>query len=375
MIRPTIGLDWDDVIAPFNSLACEMLNEELSAAGRNDFVSIYDIDSWNNTGKASGIKKFYQDKRLYERQTARVLSDSIRMVRELMEIADVYIITAAFPQFMSFRALQIMEVFPEIDQSHIILGAAKNMVHFDFVLDDNINNVLDSPAAYPVLFRKPWNANMTGLLSVNSLVEFVSLVRNVMAPINIDQLKKKMQSFVVALVGPSGSGKNQLADLLMDADTRFARPMGFTTNPRDNNVYRSYVSEREFREKVFLEKTRYAGFGYGIEKESVADMLRDGKYPVVPIDICGAVGMKMHYPTLVVYIKRSKCEIVRDIISDHSLSEDEKALRILSLEAERKNETICDLAVDYAVVLERVLELLPDAMVLSDGEICYEPTE
>lgn len=357
MIRPTIGLDWDDVIAPFNSLACEMYNEE-DALQTADMVSIYDIDSWNSTGKASGIKKYYYDERLYKRQTQRVTEDAKRMVKQLMEIADVYIITAAFPQFMSFRALQIMEVFPEIDANHIILGAAKNMVHFDFILDDNIGNVLDSPATYPVLFRKPWNADMTGLLSVNSLAEFVSLVRNIMAPTDIEWLKNEWKPFVVALVGPSGSGKNAIADHLMQKDSRFQRPMGFTTNPNDKNKYRSYVSEEEFRTKVFLERTRYAGFGYGIENESVAFMLESGKYPVVPIDICGAIGMKMHYPTLIVYVKRSKCEIVRDIILDKSLSDDERTLRILSLEAERKNEHICDLDLEYASVVQRVSSML-----------------
>lgn len=357
MIRPTIGLDWDDVIAPFNSIACEMLNEKLEGAGKDDFVSIYDIESWNNTGRASGIKQFYNNLELYERQTHRVSQENQRMVRDLMEIADVYIITAAFPEFMSFRALQIMEVFPEIDRNHIILGAAKNMVHFDFVLDDNISNVLDSPATYPVLFRKPWNADMTGLLSVNSLAEFVGLVRNVMAPSNVESLRHGWQPFVIALVGPSGSGKNLLADRLMDMSDRIDRPMGFTTNPNDQNPYRTVISETEFRMKHFLEKTRYAGHGYGIEEESVASMLAAGKFPIIPIDICGAVGMKMHYPTLVVYVKRSRCAIVRDIISDQSLTEDEKTLRILSMETERKNASICDIELEQSVAAARVIEL------------------
>lgn len=361
MIRPTIGLDWDDVIAPFNSLACEMFNEEMERSGKDNFVSVYDIDSWDNTGKASGIKRFYKDVRLYELQTLRVSEESKRLVRKLMEIADVYVITAAFPEFMSYRALQIMEVFPEIDRNHIILGAAKNMVHFDFILDDNINNVLDSPATYPVLFRKPWNASMTGLLSVNSLAEFVCLVENVMAPSNIGRLRSTGHPFVIALVGPSGSGKNKLANDLMKKNGRIDRPLGFTTNANDRNPYRTIISETVFRDKTFLEKTRYAGYGYGIEKESVDAMLMDGKYPIIPIDICGAIGMKMHYPTLIIYVKRSKCELVRDIITDDSLSETEKTLRILSIGAERKNASICDMELDSVTASDQIIDFMASA--------------
>lgn len=359
MLRYTIGLDWDDVIAPFNSLACEMLNEELAETGRpeEEFVTIHDIESWNNTGKASGIKKFYHDQRLYERQTTRVTDAAKAAVRELMEIADVYIITAPFQQFMSYRAQQIMEIFPEIGFDHIILGSAKNMVHFDFTLDDNINNVLNSPAEYPVLFRKPWNSEMTGLLSVNSLEEFVCLVRAIITPTDVKQLLSSGDPFVIALVGPSGSGKNKVADLLSRNTFQIRRTAGFTTNPNDTR--RMYITEEKFRQMHFMEKTRYAGYAYGIEEAEVEDLLSSGVYPVVPIDICGAIGMKRHFPTLVVYLKRSKCAQVRDIITDASLTDDEKALRILSLEAERKNETICDMVIDSDDAYLKIRDLLP----------------
>lgn len=67
----------------------------------------------------------------------------------------------------------------EFPPENIILGNAKNLVQFDIILDDAIHNVLETPATYPVLMRKPWNWKMTGLLSVNQMSEFVSLVRQI----------------------------------------------------------------------------------------------------------------------------------------------------------------------------------------------------
>ena len=65
MIRPKIGLDWDDVTAPFNSIAIDMANKKYNITPP---LTLDDIDSWENTGRAAVIKEFYRDNALYERQ-------------------------------------------------------------------------------------------------------------------------------------------------------------------------------------------------------------------------------------------------------------------------------------------------------------------
>ena len=349
MIRIKIGLDFDDVIAPFNSIACQMANEKY-----NMELSIKDITSWENTGKASVIKEFYFTEELYRRQRAAVTEETKEMVRKLMEFADVYFTSGAYPEFMSVRAQQILEVFPEFPANHIMLGSAKDLVHFDFLLDDNMNNVLSSPAEYPVLFRKPWNADATGLLSVNSLAEFVCLVENIIYPMTHKKKKVEIPS-VIALVGPSGSGKTAVAQQLTECNEDFVRPTGYTTKPYDST--RTIVSEEEFEEMDFFEKTRYAGYGYGIRKEDIKALLENGQFPVIPIDICGAIGMRLHFPTVIIYLKKGKMELVESIIADGTLSQKEKTLRILSLEAEKKNESICDYSFDANTAYKEITKL------------------
>jgi guanylate kinase len=257
-----------------------------------------------------------------------------------MEIADVYFITAAYPQFMGIRARQILEAFPEFPPENIILGNAKNLVQFDIILDDAIHNVLETPATYPVLMRKPWNWKMTGLLSVNHMTEFVSLVKQIIRSSQSKNTKLAGPS-VLALVGPSGSGKSQITgDLCRDA--RFVSPKTYCTKHSDKH---HYLTEEEFESQHFFERTMYAGIKYGTKKEDIQSVLDDGRYAVMPLDMCGAIAMKRHFPTAIIYVARDKEYLIRDIIEENFPVE-EKTLRILSIDAEKRNREICDYVVD-----------------------------
>uniref|UniRef100_UPI0040567F0B 5' nucleotidase, NT5C type n=1 Tax=Agathobacter sp. TaxID=2021311 RepID=UPI0040567F0B len=335
MLRPKIGLDWDDVTAPFNSIAIDMANETYKF---DPPLSLEEITSWENTGRASVVKEFYMTEELYQRQA--VPEKTKKAVRKLMEIADVYFITAVYPQFMGVRAKQILEAFPELPQGNIILGNAKNLVQFDIILDDAIHNVLESPAAYPVLMRKPWNWKMTGLLSVNHMSEFVHLVRQIM---NVSMHRKaeiKTPS-VLALVGPSGSGKTQIAETLCETED-FLSPKTYCTKQSDKH---KYLNEEAFSYRNFFEKTRYAGVWYGTKKEDIQSVLDVGKFAVMPLDMCGAIVMKRHFPTVIIYVHKEKEALIRDIIEE-TYSTEEKTLRLLSLDAEKRNSRICDYVVD-----------------------------
>lgn len=335
MLRPKIGLDWDDVTAPFNSIAIEMANTKYNILPP---LVIEEIDSWENTGRASVIKEFYNDEELYHRQ--KVSEETKAAIRKLMGIADVYFITAAYPQFMGIRAQQILEAFPEFPPENIILGNAKSLVQFDIILDDAIHNVLETPATYPVLMRKPWNWKMTGLLSVNNMTEFVLLVEQIISA-SLYRSKKILVPSVLALVGPSGSGKTEIAESLCE-DNRFANPRTYCTKPSEKH---RYLTEEEFEQQEFFEKTRYAGVRYGTKKADIEYVLNQGQFVVMPLDMCGAISMKRHFPTAMIYVARDKEDLILDIIKAEYEPE-EKALRILSIDAEKRNQEICDYTIN-----------------------------
>ncbi len=335
MLRPKIGLDWDDVTAPFNSLAIAMANEKYQIQPP---LILEEVTSWENTGRTSIIKEFYQEEALYHKQV--VSERTKKSVRKLMEIADVYIITAVYPKFMGIRAQQIMDAFPELPHENIILGNAKNLVHFDIILDDAIHNILETPATYPVLMRKPWNWKMTGLLSVNTIQEFVSLVKQIIQASHAKSRNVLVPS-VLALVGPSGSGKTQIAKELC-RDKRFAAPLTYCTKKSDKHIY---ITEEEFEQQNFFEKTMYAGVKYGTKKEEIQAVLDKGQFAVMPLDMCGAIAMKRHFPTEIIYVSKDKECLIKNIVEE-DFSSEEKTLRILSIDAEKRNSKICDHIID-----------------------------
>ena len=335
MLRPKIGLDWDDVTAPFNSIAIAMANDKYKIEPP---LELKDIESWENTGRATVIREFYSNEELYRRQ--HVPERTKRAVRKLMKIADVYFITAVAPEFMGLRARQIMEEFPEFPHENIILGNAKYLVRFDIVLDDAIHNVLDTPAEYPVLMRKPWNRKMTGILSVNDMTEFVSVVKQI---IKASQSRDERieTPCVLALVGPSGSGKNEIAQKLCRMNG-FASPKTYCTKQSSKH---HYLTEDEFAKEEFFEKTMYAGVHYGTKKEEIQAVLDSGQSVVMPLDMCGAIAMKRHFPATIIFIDRDKEKLIQSIVEE-DFSVEEKTLRILSIDAEKRNRQICDFVID-----------------------------
>lgn len=344
MLRPSIGIDWDDVTAPFNSIAIRMANEKYHP---KDSYRMEEITSWANEGRTSVIKEFYNDPELYRRQIPT--EETKRGIRRLMQIADVFFITAVSPHFMGVRAEQIMTQFPELPPENIILGSAKDRVHFDIVLDDAIHNILESKAEYPVLMRKPWNAKMTGVLSVNTMAEFVSLVKQIMKA-STSRTEKITAPAVLALVGPSGSGKREITEALCCGGTTgmctdpqseeiFVRPVNYCTEP--GRYGHQYVPEEAFDRMDFFEKTAYAGVRYGTRKEDIQALLDQGKFAVIPVDMCGAIAMKRSFPTHIIYVARDKEKLIADII-DSDYDTEEKTLRILSIDAEKRNRKICD---------------------------------
>ena len=79
----------------------------------------------------------------------------------------------------------------------------------------------------------------------------------------------------------------------------------------------------------------YAGVKYGTKMEDIDAVLQEGKFAVMPLDMCGAIAMKRHFPTAIIFINKDKEKLIHEIIEEPYESE-EKTLRILSIDAEKR---------------------------------------
>lgn len=349
--RLSTALDVDDLLMECVPYAVRLANEKYKF---DPPLTIYEVDHWGKLGtRADVIFEFMDDPEFF--RTQPVIQGAREFVQKLSQMTEVFISTAVWPEYLTLRFQRILEEFPEIPQDHILLGARKDKIDVDILFDDGMHNVFRSNAAYPILMRRPWNQEATGMLAVNNYDEFLKLVEVISGSYSVkpEQLSLNQPSIVV-LVGPSGSGKNDIAKALLEKSDRFEKLVSYTTDKsavsRPEQSYR-HVSLEEFRamcdDGEIFESTTYGHHAYGSRKSDVEQILSSGKHVLTVMDICGAMAMKTHFANVVtIYVKRDKKELLTALLEKDAPTPD-KVNRILAIESETKNAHICDYTVNF----------------------------
>ncbi len=355
--RIRVGLDVDDTIYECNSYAVSIIN---SRHPDEEPMKIEEITYWGGSGRHADERiALYSDPEFV--RTQPITEGAQEFVKKLSQIADVFFITAVPAACMSARAERLVKDFPEIPARNIILGTRKDIISLDIMLDDGAHNISSSRAAYPVLFRKPWNTGLSGLLSVNSyddFLHFCEMVRNSFAE-SFPQLK---DGGVLCLVGPSGSSKTEIANGLTKLE-RFEKPLTSTTRPRregeGENSYR-FIGEAQFIKEMkagsYIETTVYSGYHFGTSEKDIKPIVDRHNIAVIPIDICGAITLKNLYRhrALLVFVRRDRAEAIKRIIS-RDIDLDDKTRRIMSLDFEYRNSEVCDTEINVDDDIEKTI--------------------
>ena len=346
--RIRVGLDVDDTLYECNSYAVSIIN---SRHPDEEPLKVEDIKTWGGGHRHADERiQLYNDPEFV--RTQPITEGAQEFVKKLSEIADVFFITAVPACCMSARAERLILDFPEIPAENILLGRRKDIIALDILLDDGAHNISSSRAAYPVLFRKPWNTGLSGLLSVNSyddFLHFCEMVRDSFAA----KLPSLSSGGVLCLVGPSGSSKTEIANALTQ-HKGFEKPLTSTTRPprksEGEDSYR-FISEKQFIQEMkagrYIETTVYSGYHFGTSDKEIDPIVERGAIAVIPIDICGAITLKNLYRerAMLVFTRRERQDAIKSIIA-RDIDIDDKTRRIMSLDFEYRNSEVCDVEVN-----------------------------
>ena len=359
--RLSVALDIDDLLMECTSYAIALANEKYKF---DPPMTLYEKDAWGKLGtRADSIYSFFNDPEFY--RTQPVYEGAKEFVRTLSEMTEVYVCTAVPPQFMGIRAQRIMEEFPEIEPNHIYMGASKDKIHTDILFDDALHNILNSSAKHPILMRRPWNQEATGMLAVNHYDEFLKLVEVIAESYSaIPHAKTPEDPDIVVLVGPSCSGKSKIATRFLAGNPDFEKLVSYTTKDPTatvENKWYTYVSLDDFRNMCdsgeLLTSTMYAGHHYGSKRCDIDGTLARGKRVLTTMDICGAMALKTYYKNVTtIYIKREKKALMASILRRNSSIED-KVNRLSSIDYEEQNASLCDHIVSFDHYDEAVEQL------------------
>ena len=358
--RLSTALDVDDLLLECTSYAIKLANE------KHHFdppMSIYEKSTWGPLGtRIDTIYEYFNDPEFY--RTQPVYKGAKEFVRKLSQMTEVYISTAVPPEFMGIRAQRLMEEFPEIPADHIYMGARKDKISVDILFDDAMHNVSRSTAKYPILMRRPWNQEATGMLAVNNYDEFLRLVETIAESYYVSADSKRRDPNVVVLVGPSGSCKSKIATQFLASTDQYEKLVSYTTHDPtavEKNEWYNYVDLDTFRAMrdrgEMFQSSMYAGHGYGSRKADVEKILDEGKRVLTTMDICGAMSLKKYFKNVVtIYIKREKKALMASILRKNSSIED-KVNRLMAIEPELRNENLCDYVVSFETYDQAVEQL------------------
>ena len=360
--RLSVALDIDDVLMECVPYAIRLANEKYKF---DPPLTIYEVDHWGELGtRADVIFEFFRDPEFF--RTQPVIRGAKKMVNQLSKMAEVFVSTSVYHEFMSIRAQRIMEEFPQIPPDHIYMGSRKDKIDVDILFDDGMHNVDSSNAAYPILMRRPWNQAATGVLAVNTYDEFLKLVEVISDSYRIRTTGiEAKEPGVVVLVGPSGSGKTEIAKKLVKKSRKLEKLISYTTDASvglQGGEWYHYITVDAFRQMCekgeLFESTTYAGHSYGSRKADVENILASGKHVLTVMDICGAMALKTHFPNVTtVYVRRDKQELLTRLLQKN-LSVEEKVSRLMALDAEMRNADICDYTVDMVSADKAAREIL-----------------
>ena len=186
-------------------------------------------------------------------------------------------------------------------------------------------------------------------------------------------MNKKKGAFIV-ISGPSGVGKNTIADILVDKGYGIYSVSVTTRGIREGEVDgRDYffVSKEEFDKNIeennFLEYAKYGDNYYGTLKRYVFDNIDNSTNVIAVVDIQGGVNIENIFPEAVlIFIMPPSYEELEKRLRGRGTDSDEDILKRLEI---AKREMDFSSHYDYVVINNTVDESINEIIDIIDKEV------
>src|SRR5690554_4533098 len=162
---------------------------------------------------------------------------------------------------------------------------------------------------------------------------------------------------VVLITAPSGSGKSTLINKLLTEHQHFGISISATTrSPRGKEKEGKdyyYITSEQFKKDIeanaFLEwELVYEGLYYGTFRSEIDRILREGKTPILDIDVQGALSLRKEFGenALNVFIKVPNLEVLEERLKKRNTDSEEKIKeRVMKAEEELTFENEFDVVI------------------------------
>ena len=186
-------------------------------------------------------------------------------------------------------------------------------------------------------------------------------------------MNKKKGAFIV-ISGPSGVGKNTIADILIEKGYGIYSVSVTTRGVREGEVHgRDYffVSQEEFNKNIeddnFLEYAQYGDNYYGTLKSYVFNNLDNGTNVIAVVDIQGGVNIENIFPEAVlIFIMPPSFEELEKRLRGRGTDSEEAILKRLAI---AKKEMDFSSHYDYVVINNTVDDCVNDIVNIIDKEV------
>jgi guanylate kinase len=182
-----------------------------------------------------------------------------------------------------------------------------------------------------------------------------------------------MDKKIIIITAPSGSGKTTLVKQLLALYPRLAFSISACTrSPRQgetNGLDYYFLQETDFRQKIeenaFLEwEMVYTGKYYGTLNEELERIWNNHQYPLVDIDVHGALSIKNKFPatSMSLFIKAPSMDVLRErLVARGTETQETLSERLEKAKAELTYAPLFDHIIvndDLHVALQEMIQII-----------------